>query len=198
MHATRARGPCYWLIASMRMRWSHRRRTEAMWVWQLCEAGQACDTRWNFFVKLVGGNFTMRLHRVTWQLKHAAPLLETLSAAARVGRCSTFRETVSGNFLKRFHKTCRVTWCNFRRNLYRVAVSRKNWVSPCNIGFRATCQKDTKQYHHFHDGFIECVSGYRSAHVGGKCKKSCFRNSCAVIGCWLASAWSEKERKAQN
>ena len=32
-------------------------------------------TRWKFFVKLVRGNCTMRLHRVTWQLKHAAPLL---------------------------------------------------------------------------------------------------------------------------
>ena len=32
-----------------------------------------------------------------------------------------------------FDKTDRATRCNFRRNLYRVAVSRKK-VSPCNIG----------------------------------------------------------------
>ena len=76
----------------------------------------------------------MRLHRITWQLKHVAPLHETLSAVARVGRSSTFRENVSGNFLKKFHKTDRVTRCNFRRNLYRVSVSRKK-VSPCNTGF---------------------------------------------------------------
>ena len=34
----------------------------------------AYATRWNFFVKLVPGNFTMRLRRVTWQLEHVALL----------------------------------------------------------------------------------------------------------------------------
>ena len=51
------------------------------------------------------------------QLEHwcnLAPLHETLSAVARVGCCSTFRETVSGNFLKMFHKKDRVTRCNCR------------------------------------------------------------------------------------
>ena len=56
-----------------------------------------------------------------------ARLYESVSAVARVGCCSTFRETVAGNFLKKFHKTDRVTRCNFRRNLFRVAVSRKKF-----------------------------------------------------------------------
>ena len=61
----------------------------------------------------------------------------TRGADARVGCCSTFRETVSGNFLKRFHQTYRVTQCNFRRSLYRVAVSRERFhhvalaLPPC-------------------------------------------------------------------
>ena len=39
-------------------------------------------------------------------------------------RCKKLAAPVSGNFLKKFHKTYHVSRCSFRRNLYRVAVSR--------------------------------------------------------------------------
>ena len=83
--------------------------------------------------------YTTKLFRETcWRKFHDAiascnMAAETRGAVARVGCCSTVRETVSGNFLKKFDKACRVTQCNFRRNLYRVAVSRKK-VSLCNLG----------------------------------------------------------------
>ena len=57
------------------------------------------------------------LHRVTWQLKHVAPLRKTLSAVARVGRCSIFRETVP----TKPGETCIAS--QFTKN-----------ISPCNIG----------------------------------------------------------------
>ena len=89
-------------------------------------------TRWKSFVKLARGNMAMWLHRVTWQLKHFSPLRETLSAVARVGCCSTFREIVSGNFLKEVSENRPCYRGNFRRNLYRVAVSRRK-ASPCYV-----------------------------------------------------------------
>ena len=78
-------------------------------------------SRWNFFVKL-RGNFTMRWHRetlgaVAWnsQRRYTSRMLFYYS-------CNCF-----GKFLEKFPKTDRVTRCNIRRNLYRVAVSRKRF-----------------------------------------------------------------------
>ena len=56
----------------------------------------------------------MRLHRVTWQLKHAAaPLNETLGEVARVECCSTFRENCFGKLLEKVSQNDRVKTMQF-------------------------------------------------------------------------------------
>ena len=77
-----------------------------------------CFQRWSqcYTVELFRETCSGKFHDAIASCNMAA---ETFGAVARVGCCSTIRETFSGNFLKKFHKTYRVTRCNVRR----VAVS---------------------------------------------------------------------------